>query len=36
MKKYSGRDAFPYADDALDKVCVIGISIDNVTGKRSG
>lgn len=36
MQKYSGRDAFLYADDVLDKVCVIAISIDNVTGKRSG
>jgi len=36
MKKYSGRDAFAYADDTLDKVCVIGIRIENISGKKAG
>lgn len=36
MNKYAGRDAFVYADEALDKVCVIGVNIENVTGKWSG
>jgi hypothetical protein len=36
MKKYAGRDSFPYADDALDKVCVIGVSIENISGKKAG
>ena len=35
MKKYSGCDSFSYADDALDKVCVIGVRIDTLSGKRS-
>jgi hypothetical protein len=35
MKKYSGRDSFEY-DDALDKVCVIGVKIETLSGKRSG
>ena len=36
MKKYSGRDAFSYSDEALDKVFVIGITIERMSGKRSG
>lgn len=36
MKKYSGRDLFSYSDKALEKVLVIGIKIDNLSGKRSG
>jgi len=36
MKKYAGRNDYSYADEALDKVQVIGISIDSVSGKRSG
>ena len=35
MKKYSGRDSFEYAD-ALDKVCVIGVRIETLSGKESG
>jgi len=36
MKKYSGRDAFVYKDDVLDKVCVVGVRIETLSGKRSG
>ena len=36
MKKYTGRDSFPYADDALDKVCVMGVRIEITSGKKSG
>jgi hypothetical protein len=36
MKKYSGRDAFSYSDEALDKVLVIGVKIESLSGKRSG
>ena len=36
MKKYSGRELFSYTDQALEKVLVIGIKIDNLSGKRSG
>jgi uncharacterized protein len=36
MKKYAGRDFFSFADDALDKVCVIGVRIENISGKRAG
>jgi nitroimidazol reductase NimA-like FMN-containing flavoprotein (pyridoxamine 5'-phosphate oxidase superfamily) len=35
MKKYAGDDNFSYDDDWLDKVCVIGVRIDKITGKRS-
>lgn len=36
MKKYSGREAFVYPDEALDKVCVVGVNMEKVSGKRSG
>ncbi len=36
MKKYTGRDSFPYADDTLDKVCVMGVRIEIMSGKKSG
>ncbi|MFO7568157.1 MAG: pyridoxamine 5'-phosphate oxidase family protein [Smithellaceae bacterium] len=36
MKKYAGRDAFTYAQDKLDKVCVIGVKIEALSGKQSG
>lgn len=36
MKKYSGQDSCSYSDEALDKVLIIGIKIDNISGKRSG
>jgi len=35
MKKYAGNDGFSYDDDQLDKVCVIGVRIDTISGKRS-
>jgi hypothetical protein len=36
MKKYTGRDSCAYADDALDKVCVMGVRIEKMSGKCSG
>lgn len=36
MKKYSGQDSFSYMDDALDKVCLIGIKIETMSGKKLG
>lgn len=36
MKKYTGRDSFSYADDTLDKVLIIGVRIEHISGKRSG
>lgn len=37
MRKYSGQDAaFSYTDEALDKVLLIGIQIQSLTGKTSG
>ncbi len=36
MKKYSGRDFFSYPDEEMDKVLLIGIKIDSLSGKRSG
>ena len=36
MKKYSGQDGFSYPDEALDKVLIIGIQINSISGKRSG
>ena len=35
MVKYAGRDSFSYTDDTLDKVLVIGVIIDVISGKRS-
>lgn len=35
MKKYAGNDVFSYDNDQLDKVCVIGVRIDTISGKRS-
>ena len=35
MKKYAGNDNFSYDDEWLDKVCVIGVKIDKISGKRS-
>ena len=35
MKKYAGQDSFSFIDDKLDKVCVIGVRIDTMSGKRS-
>ncbi|PKN06435.1 MAG: pyridoxamine 5'-phosphate oxidase family protein [Deltaproteobacteria bacterium HGW-Deltaproteobacteria-7] len=36
MKKYAGRESFDYGDDALDKVLVIGVNIESLSGKKSG
>jgi len=35
MKKYSGKESFVYADDALDKVLVIGVRIEKMSGKTA-
>ena len=35
MKKYAGVDSFCYAHTALDKVCVIGVKIETLSGKQS-
>ncbi len=35
MKKYAERGSFDYADDALDKVLVIGVRIETISGKKS-
>ncbi|MHB8138497.1 MAG: pyridoxamine 5'-phosphate oxidase family protein [Smithellaceae bacterium] len=36
MKKYAGQDSFSFTDDKLDKVCVIGVKIEILSGKKSG
>lgn len=36
MKKYAGQESFDYGDDALDKVLVIGVNIETISGKKSG
>lgn len=36
MKKYAGGNAFSYSDEALDKVCVMGVRIEKMSGKCSG
>jgi uncharacterized protein len=36
MEKYSGRKDFSYKTEALDKVAVFSISIEKITGKKSG
>ena len=35
MKKYAGADGFSYTPAALDKVCVIGVRIERLSGKQS-
>jgi nitroimidazol reductase NimA-like FMN-containing flavoprotein (pyridoxamine 5'-phosphate oxidase superfamily) len=35
LKKYSGSDSFSYVSAALDKVCVIGVKIETLSGKQS-
>jgi len=35
MNKYSGRDSYAFANDALDKVLVIGVRIQTMSGKKS-
>ena len=36
MEKYAGKSGFSYADDELDKIIVIDVRIDTITGKQSG
>ncbi|MDD4240686.1 MAG: pyridoxamine 5'-phosphate oxidase family protein [Smithellaceae bacterium] len=36
MKKYAPGEPLDFPADALDRVCVIGVRIEKVTGKRSG
>jgi Predicted flavin-nucleotide-binding protein len=36
MEKYAGRSGFSYADDELDKITIIDVKIDQITGKQSG
>jgi nitroimidazol reductase NimA-like FMN-containing flavoprotein (pyridoxamine 5'-phosphate oxidase superfamily) len=36
MEKYAGRIGFSYADDELDKIIIIDIKIDTMSGKQSG
>ena len=36
MEKYAGRSGFSYADDELDKIIIIDIKIDTISGKQSG
>lgn len=35
MKKYAGRRGFAYADDELDKITIIDVKIDTISGKQS-
>lgn len=36
MQKYSSRQSFDYPDSALNKVLIIKIEIDEMTGKKAG
>jgi nitroimidazol reductase NimA-like FMN-containing flavoprotein (pyridoxamine 5'-phosphate oxidase superfamily) len=36
MEKYAGRNDFTYKEDALKKMIVVDIKIENITGKKSG
>jgi len=36
MRKYAGRTDFSYADDELDKIIIIDVRIDEISGKQSG
>ncbi len=36
MEKYSGRQDFSYAIEALEKVTVFSVQIEKITGKKSG
>lgn len=36
MQKYSSRQSFDYPDNALNKVLIIKIEIDEMTGKKAG
>jgi nitroimidazol reductase NimA-like FMN-containing flavoprotein (pyridoxamine 5'-phosphate oxidase superfamily) len=35
MKKYAGRGGFSYTDDELDKIIIIDVKIEQITGKQS-
>lgn len=35
VRKYEGKGSFPFPDDALDKLAVIRVEIENMTGKKS-
>lgn len=36
MHRYTGNDAFTFTEAALEKTCVIRITVDEIRGKRSG
>lgn len=36
MKKYTGKDDFKYNEPAIKNVCIMKISIDQITGKKYG
>ena len=36
MEKYSGKKAFSYKAEALEKVAVFSVKIEKITGKKSG
>ena len=36
MEKYAGKSGFFYADEELDKIIVIDVKIDTLSGKQSG
>lgn len=36
MRRHSGRDGWNYAEDKLRRMVVIKVSIDSISGKRSG
>jgi uncharacterized protein len=36
MEKYAGRGGFSYADDELDKIIIIDVKIEQISGKQSG
>jgi uncharacterized protein len=36
MKKYAARSGFSYTDDELDKIIIIDVKIEKITGKQSG
>jgi uncharacterized protein len=36
MRKYAGKNDYSYADDELDKIIIIDLRIEQITGKKSG
>jgi uncharacterized protein len=36
MEKYSGKKDFSYQEEALKKVIIVDVQVDNITGKKSG